>query len=149
MVAHFLHLDDETVVQRAPRIWSIFTVVVMIAAWFAISNHCALGSVATEAETKSSPDQCPFHTKKSAPEKQTSDSPCCKILRAIGVTPAKNLTRPMVAFVDVNLVFAKFVVFAPPKISVAPSTLDTGPPGVTLFAELNGSMLAHAPPYRA
>ena len=135
--------------QRAPRIWSTFTVVVMIAAWFAISNHCALGTVATEAETKSAPDQCPFHAKKSAPEKQTSDSPCCKILRAIGATPAKNLARPVVAFVDVNLAFAKLVVFAPPKISVVRSTLDTGPPGVTLFAELNGSMLAHAPPYPA
>jgi hypothetical protein len=142
-------LDDETVVQRAPRVWSIFTVAVMIAAWFAISNHCALGTVATEAETKSSSDQCPFHTKKSAPEKQTSDSPCCKILRALALTPAKNLARSIIAFVDVNLVFAKFVVFAPPKISVVPSTLDTGPPGVTWFPELNGSMLAHAPPYLA
>ena len=139
----------KALVKDAAKAWSILTVVVMIAAWFAISNHCALGTVATEAETKSSADQCPFHTKKSAPEKQTSDSPCCKILRAIGATPAKNLARPMVAFVDANLAFAKLVVFAPPKISVAPSTLDTGPPGVTSFAELTGSMLAHAPPYLA
>jgi hypothetical protein len=140
-------LNDEEIVRRPAKIVRIFTIFVMISAWFAISNHCALGAVATEAETKSSSDQCPFHTKKSAPEKQGSDSPCCKILRAIGATPAKNLARSIVAFVDVNLAFAKLVVFAPPKISVVPSSLDTGPPGVTSFAELNGSMLAHAPPY--
>ena len=132
-------------VQRPPKIMSILTVFVTMSAWFAISNHCTLGAVAPEAKAKPA-DECPFHAKKSAPakQKQSSGLPCCKILRATVASPAKNLAK---AVVDLPpLVFAKLIVLDPPKISFHSSTLDTGPPGVTSFVELIGSMHAHAPP---
>jgi len=149
----FLHLDDEAVVKPPPKIWSICTVVVMVFAWFGISNHCALATAATPPETKSSLDQCPFHSKPAAPakRKQTSDSPCCKILRAVVTAPAKAFARTNTGLVDIDSAFRQFVVLAPPKISFGTTTLDTGPPGAYSFAELilQRSILAHAPPISA
>jgi len=136
----------EKQVKRLQTIASIFMVFVTISAWLAVSNHCALGAAAPE--TKTSPDQCPFHAQKSAPQKQkqSNDSPCCKILRAIAATPVKNLATAVGDSGYVHLAFAELISFAPPKISFRSATLDTGPPGVTSFAELVGSMLVHAPP---
>jgi len=136
------------VVKRAVPGMSILTVLVTMSAWLAISNHCALGAAAAP-EVKSTPNECPFHSKQATPAKpkQSSNSPCCKILRAT-VATGKNLARPMVHLVDLDLAFAKLLVFAPPKISFRGATLDTGPPGATSFAELilQRSILAHAPP---
>jgi hypothetical protein len=132
-------------VKRLTKIMSILTVLVTISAWLAISNHCALGAVVPEAK-KSADDECPFHAKQPAPAKQKESSglPCCKILRATVASPAKHLTK---AVVDLPpLVFAKLIVLAPPRISFHTPTLGTGPPGVTSFVELIGSMHAHAPP---
>ena len=131
-------------VERPPKIMSILTVLVTMSAWLAISNHCALGAVAPEA--KPSPDQCPFHAKKSAPAKQKESSslPCCKILRATVASTAKNFAKPIVDLPP--LVFTKLIVLAPPKISFHSSTLDTGPPGETSVAELIESSPWRAPP---
>jgi len=125
-------------VKGVQRILSILAVLITLAAWFAVSNHCALG--AAVPETKASPEQCPFHAQQSAPQKQkqSNDSPCCKILRAIAAAPIKNLAIGDLNHVD--LAFAELIAFAPPKISFHSATLDTGPPGVTSFAELIGSM---------
>ena len=137
-------------VKRAGPGISILTVLTM-SAWLAISNHCALGAAAAAPQVKSTPDECPFHSKQSAPAgpKQSSASPCCKILRAI-ITSSGKSVRPMVNLVDVDLAFAKLIIFAPPKISFRGTTTDTGPPGATSFAELilQRSILAHAPPAR-
>jgi len=116
---------------------------VTILSWFAISNHCVLAvAIAQNGPTKS---ECPFHSHPSKPEKQKDSGaqPCCKILRAVVPTLAKTVTRAIV-----DLVFASFVVLAPPKIFFSFVTLDTGPPGTTSFAELIGSIRAHAPPFR-
>ena len=123
---------------------SILTVFITISAWLAISNHCALGAIAPEAK-KSPADECPFHAKKPAPAKQKESSglPCCKILRAI---PAKNFARPIVDLPHVDLVFAKLIVPAPPRISFHTPTLDTGPPGKTSVTELIVSSPWRAPP---
>jgi hypothetical protein len=135
------------VVKRAVPDMSILTVLVTMSAWLAISNHCALGTVATP-EVKSNPNECPFHSKQSTPAKpkQSSNSPCCKILRAIVASPAKNFARPIVDLAGVDFSFAKLLIFAPPKISLPSFALDTGPPGTTSFVELIGSVRAHAPP---
>jgi hypothetical protein len=146
-------LDDEALVKPARKIWSIGIVVVMVSAWLAISNHCALGTAVIGPETKSSPDECPFHSKPAPPakQKQTSDSPCCKILRAVVSVPAKAFARTNTGLVDIHSAFRQFVVLAPPKISSDSPTLDTGPPGAYSFAELilQRSILAHAPPISA
>lgn len=134
--------------RRAKATMSILTAVVAISAWLAISNHCAIGAAAAEPQT--SGDECPFHSKPAAPakQKQSNDSPCCKILRAIAVSSAKNLARSIVDLAHVDLSFAKLIVLAPPKISFRSATLDTGPPGQSSFAQLIRSMRAHAPPSR-
>ena len=125
---------------------SILTVLITISAWLTISNHCVLSALAPEAK-KSPADECPFHAKQPAPAKQKKSSalPCCKILRAIAASPAKNFAKAM-DLPHVDLVFAKLIVLAPPKISFHSPTLDTGPPGVTSFAESIESMRAYAPP---
>jgi hypothetical protein len=136
----------EKQVKRVQTIASIFTVFITVSAWLAVSNHCALGTVAPE--TKVSPDQCPFHAQQSAPQKQkqSNDAPCCKILRAIAAASVRNLATAIGDLNHVDFAFAELITFAPPKISFHSATLGTGPPGVTSFAELVGSMLTHAPP---
>jgi hypothetical protein len=140
-------------VKRVQTIASIFTVFITISAWLAIFNHCALGVVCgtgfqsvSDHRQDADATECPFHARRTAPQKQkqSSDSPCCKILRAIAAAPVKNLAIGDLNHVD--LAFAELIVFALSKISFHSATLDTGPPGVTSFAELIGSMLAHAPP---
>jgi hypothetical protein len=123
-------------------------VLVTISSWFAISNHCAFAIAASQDETV--PNECPFHSRSSKPAKQnkSSELPCCKTLRAIAVSPAKNLRQALFHPADIDLEFVKLIVPAPPKICFRAATLDTGPPGATSFAELTGSMQAHAPPSR-
>jgi hypothetical protein len=126
---------------------SILIVIAAFSAWLAISNHCAIG--ATAAEVKPAADECPFHAQEHAPKpkpKSSSESPCCKILRAVAPAPAKRVAAAIVDLAHVDFSFAKLIVVAPPKISFLSATLDTGPPGRTSFVELNRSMRAHAPP---
>ena len=70
-------------------------------------------------------------------------------MRAVSTIPVKILAPAIVDLVHVDLAFDMLAVFPPPKISFAPATLDTGPPGRTSFVELIWSMRAHAPPVRA
>jgi hypothetical protein len=147
-----LVLNDEREIVSAnyiapARRWLI--VLVTMLSWFGMSNHCVLGiAIPRDRPARS---ECPFHSHPSKPAKQktSSELPCCKILRAIAVSFAKNLARAIVDLDYVDLAFANLVVFAPPKISFRSATLDTGPPGATSFAELIGSMHAHAPPVLA
>ena len=121
-------------------------VAIAICSWLAISNHCALAIAGSKEKIAHS--GCPYHSHPAKPAKQKdpTDQPCCKILRALAPTPVKNPGRAIVDLVDVDLSFAKLVVVAPPKISFTSFALDTGPPGTTSFVELIGSMRAHAPP---
>jgi hypothetical protein len=146
-------LDDEDVVKRPPRIRSIFTVVVMISAWFAISNHCALVAVATAAATATSTSagECPFHSKASMPAKPkpVSNSTCCKNLQAIASKCANAFATKLFALCQID--FGVQSLAPSPKVTTSPLQLDTGPPGAQSFAELilQRSILAHAPPLLA
>ena len=117
-------------------------VAIAMSSWFAISNHCAISAVTTK--TKTAQSECPFHSKPEKPQPKPAATECCKILRAIAITPAKNVAPAVVDFS-----FGEFVVLAPRKISFAQAALDTGPPGKTLLAQLSRSLRAHAPPFRA
>jgi hypothetical protein len=110
---------------------------ISICAWLAISNHC----VVTALVTKPHLPGCPLHSKPAKSESQGAGTECCKILRAVSNTLAKD---PAPAIVE--LIFAELVVLSPPKICFSSATLDTGPPGKTSFIELNRSLRAHAPP---
>jgi hypothetical protein len=121
-------------------------VAITICSWTAISNHCALA--AGISQEKIAQSECPFHSHptKPAKQKESSDQPCCKILRALAPSLVKNAGPAVVDLADVDLSFAKLAVVAPPKISFHLVASDTGPPGTTSFVELIGSMQAHAPP---
>ena len=120
-------------------------VAVPICSWIAISNHCALRAIAAKAETKSS---CPFHSKPAKPSSKSTATECCKLLRAIPSTPAKDIAPAIIDLFPVDKTFHQIAALDLLKISVAPVTLDTGPPGKTSFAELNRSLRPHAPPFR-
>jgi hypothetical protein len=123
------------------------TVAIVLASWLAISNHCAFAALT--AAPNAAQNECPFHSKPSKPQPAPMGVQCCKILRAVPTTPAKNVARAIVDLPYLDLAFAKLIVFAPAKISFVVSAFDTGPPGTTSFAELIGSVQAHAPPSRA
>jgi len=123
------------------------TVAITICSWIAISNHCSIP--VSFAQEKIAQSECPFHTQAPKPAKQddSTDQPCCKILRALVPSPAKSWTRSDSDFRDVDLSFEAFVFLADAH-QPAPLLLDTGPPEARTFAELilQRSILAHAPP---
>ena len=124
------------------------TILVSIVAWFTISNHCALGALASP---KSTPVHAACHEDSPAPTKSPTKGesvPCCKMLRATlpvgnGV-PAYN----SLAFA-LQPTFAGLVEFAKQFRAVEWFELGTGPPFACSFAEsvLQRSILAHAPPF--
>ena len=121
----------------------VFTVLVTIAAWFLLWNHCALGRIVKLSE--SGADSCPMH---SAPVKKEpgSQTPCCKDLRAVVAKyVAVSAFNPQL----IGLREYTATIFARPvRIAVEIHGSDTGPPGCFSFAEsvLQESMLSHAPP---
>jgi hypothetical protein len=119
-------------------------VAVAIASWIAISSHCTIRAL--ETKTASAQSACPFHSKPAKPKSQPSAGECCKVLRAVCKTPARVLAPAVVDFVHVDLGFESRAVLSPPEISFVSAALDTGPPGRTSFAQLIGSVRAHAPP---
>jgi hypothetical protein len=135
------------------RLGSVAAAIALVAvgSWLVASNHCTLTVAASEEKVAQS--ECPFHSHPSKPAKQndSSDQPCCKILRAVTTSPAKKLAPTVVDRADVDLDGARLIVSLPAKISFGPVVLDTGPPGPNSFAELvlQRSILAHAPPSRA
>jgi hypothetical protein len=131
------------------RIFQWAIVLLVIFSWIAISNHCAFGAIATQAEA--SPAACPFHSKPAKQKDQPTEVQCCKILRAVISTAAKSWMRDRTNFSDVDLYFEKFALIAISRNASLPLLLDTGPPGARSFAELilQRSVLAHAPPFLA
>ncbi len=120
-------------------------IVLSLVAWFALSNHCALGAAVTSVESVSDGNGCPMH---SAPASKTpaAKAPCCKDVRAI---VAKSLTANPGSLRVIALREYATQIFAEPlRVAIEIEILDTGPPGCFSFAEsvLQESMLSHAPP---
>lgn len=116
-----------------------------IAAWFSLSNHCALGAVLTTAEPASEMSDCPMHPAP-AKKKPAAKAPCCKDVRAI---VAKWVTaNPAALRLIGSREFATEILVRPRHAMREIECLDTGPPGYFSFAEsvLQESLLAHAPP---
>jgi hypothetical protein len=117
-----------------------------LAAWFLLSNHCALGVIAASTEAASETEGCPMH---SAPvkKKPVSKTPCCKDVRAVVakiVNTATAFASPSVTRFD----YAAENFRVPSQVVFEIGGLDTGPPGCFSFAELvlQESVRAHAPP---
>ena len=135
------------------------TVAIAIVSWIGIFNHCAFSAIAAEnrgtgfqpvSDHRQDADatECPFHSKPSKQKENSANVQCCKILRATVATAAKSWARDNTNFSNVDFTIEE-VVLTPASHSAAPLLLDTGPPGKTSFAELIGSMRAHAPPLHA
>jgi hypothetical protein len=119
-------------------------VLVAIAAWFCLSNHCALALIAPSAPAESELGGCPMH---SAPvkKKPASHPPCCKEVRAI---LAKCVTANPAAVRVIDRPDYATEAYAPPTRTVVEiAEIDTGPSCLS-FAEsvLQESMPSHAPP---
>jgi len=121
-------------------------VMVTVAAWLSISNHCALGSmIALGAKASSVQMHC--HGTQPAPTKNGDEqTPCCKVLKAV-----------MIAKINASANTADFVLEDYPASQLLAAVLhrqmhtlglDTGPPCALSFSEsvLQRSILSHAPP---
>jgi hypothetical protein len=120
-----------------------FAVTITIAAWFLLSNHCALGAAVPVAEVVA--NTCPMHSAP-AKKKPATKTPCCKDVRAV---IAKSVTANPIA---VRLIETRDYITAvfpePARMATNLGSVDTGPPELLSFAEsvLQESMLSHAPP---
>ena len=128
------------------RMTATVTVPMTIIAWFLLSNHCALGVIASSAEARPETTGCPMHSTP-AKKKPAAKLPCCQDVRAVVAKCVKNATPFPLQFVGVCEYSAR--IFGPsPRVTIEIDGLDTGPPGCVSFAELvlQESVLAHAPP---
>ena len=125
----------------------IAIVAVTMAAWFSISNHCALGAF-EPAQHGQANAAC--HENPGAPTKSPAKgeaAPCCKLLRA---TLAKS-DQPVIQnyFTGLLQAWLSTALTMGERFHWPQSfELDTGPPFSESFAEsvLQRSILAHAPP---
>jgi hypothetical protein len=122
-------------------------VAIAICSWVAISNHCAFAAVASE--THKAQTECPFHSKPAKQKKQSSQVQCCRVLRAIVSAQSKAWARDDGRFCTAVLFIDESARFAASLRALVPLLVDTGPPKSRSFAELilQGSLLAHAPPF--
>lgn len=141
--------DRIKVVKRQSAIPSaVATVLISAVAWFAASNHCALGVLTPAAEALAVHAHC--HGVPPEPAKNADEGlPCCKVLRA---TVAANIEAPasqqtgLVAAQDFFI--AELLSIDDQDLQPLPEEIDTGPPFASSYAELilQRSVLAHAPP---
>jgi hypothetical protein len=124
-------------------------VVVAICSWFAISNHCVFAALATKTDSKQT--ECPFHSQPAKQEKQSTGAQCCKILRAVASVPTKSWAPEGAKLAHADCYCDERARAIACLQTLAPHSLDTGPPGTRSFAELilQRSLLAHAPPILA
>ena len=130
------------------RAWVRFIfVIVLMAAWFSISNHCALSAVIA-LETNKSMAGMHCHGAQPAPAKHGGEeTPCCKVLKALTIAKVDAGANPG-DFVLKNYPVSQLVL----GILYSQTNMiaqDTGPPGALSFSEsvLQRSILAHAPPF--
>jgi hypothetical protein len=135
-----------TVNQRTTGLGRFLFVMLTMAAWVSISNHCAVGSlIALEAKTSVAPMHC--HGDRPAPSKSGDEqTPCCKVLKAVTVAKGNVGTNP-VDFALEEYPTGELAVEIW-KAHTHTLGLDTGPPRALSFSEsvLQRSILAHAPP---
>ena len=134
-------------IHGTPRLGRSLIVILTIAAWLSISNHCVLGGlIAGQATNSVVPTHC--HGNKSAPSKGGDEqTPCCKILKAITVAKV-NVAANQVDFAFRTYPTSELIVQILEAHTQA-LELDTGPPRGVSFSEsvLQRSILAHAPPF--
>jgi hypothetical protein len=137
--------------QRVPyqaiRNW---VVLVTLAAWLSISNHCVIGGL-IETKSQSAMPRMHCHGNQPSPSKKSTqeEMPCCKVLRATLAGQGKIVQIASRDFLPIpNWIIAQVIFADDAQLRRLPEELDTGPPFVDSFAEsvLQRSLLAHAPP---
>jgi hypothetical protein len=123
----------------------LLIVISSLAAWFSLSNHCAIGAVASSTGSVAESTGCPMHSNP-AKKKPPTKTPCCKDLRAIVAKCAA--AHPVALRLIGSREYAPVVFAPPPRLALDIDAVDTGPPDCFSFAEsvLQESMLSHAPP---
>jgi hypothetical protein len=137
---------------RTNCIWRSVIVSVTLIGWFVLSNHCALGRMAQNAQTKAEHACCRNGDPK--PAKQPADGEkgvqCCKSLHAVLPDAAKDA-----ALTPASLVVAILAPLFGLEVQQADADVlanDTGPPArAETFTELvlHRSLRSHAPPFHA
>jgi hypothetical protein len=128
---------------KLTRRWT--AVLLTISAWFLLSNHCALGVIASPAGAAPEAGGCPMHSAP-AKKKPVAKTPCCKEVRAVAAKCVQVAALEMRPIASQD--YAPEIFLRPSREAIEIDGLDTGPPGRFSFAELvlQESMLAHAPP---
>lgn len=149
---HFGFSDDRRsiVKRRVAKLGRFAATLLIVAAWFSISNHCALGALIA-ARTQTATAQMHCHGNQPSPSKKSNEKevPCCKLLRATLAKTDINAAYDGSAFVLQQ--YFLYVLFFGDDVRHAssPEEFDTGPPFSISFAEsvLQRSIRAHAPPF--
>ena len=134
---------------KAKRLNPLIALLTM-AAWFAVSNHCALGGLESSKVAVASLNTCCHggaHSPAKGPPKG-DEKTCCKTLRALAIKPAASFCG---TFGDTSKPFSYLATTAnilPDHIALELRPQETGPPGRVTLAELvlQRSLLSHAPP---
>ncbi|PYL43613.1 MAG: hypothetical protein DME29_06495 [Verrucomicrobia bacterium] len=124
-------------------------VLLIAAAWFGISNHCALGAL-QHASAMQLPKCHASNPENPAPAKhnQKSEVECCKVLRATLLVASSSFVAGDTLSFAPYIYVLRFIPAADQSQLGRFCEWDTGPPGAASFAEsvLQQSILAHAPP---
>jgi hypothetical protein len=136
---------------RTNRLLRIAIVTMALFGWFVLSNHCALGRVAQQAQAKKEHACC--HNGTSQPGKEPTPGnqgvQCCKSLHAVVPGDAK---LPVGSSLEILVLPIAWPVFAVALADLCAATPATGPPpDVPAFAELvlHRSLRSLAPPFLA
>ena len=127
---------------------------VVLAAWFVASNHCALANVApTPVEIAADHSHCGGADSAPGDEEKNREcdgSKCCKSLSVSSLAYAKTVVSYDSCLVATKEYPGEDCGSLGTHHDAPICELDTGPPDVTSFAEsvLQRSILAHAPPSR-
>jgi hypothetical protein len=142
--------DQENMQSRRAigRMSQALTVLLTIAAWFCLSNHCVLGlGLASPPAESADSFECPMHSTPAKKKEPAANLPCCKDLRALAAKSAAGAMAATIRSVR-SQDYATGVFLPPPRVTLEIECLDTGPPDAFSFAEavLQQSILSHAPP---
>jgi hypothetical protein len=106
-------------------------VLLTISSWLAISNHCAFAGLSA---AEPAAETCPMHSQP-AQQKQSSALVCCKILKAPGPQATIKAALPKVQLLSPDGAWFSVLLVAQPYFEPDFVALDTGPPGISSFAE--------------
>ena len=140
------HDRIKVVKRRSAKVSAIIVVLLVGAAWFGVSNHCALAVFPSTPDAAAIHAHC--HGSASEPVNNNTEEevPCCKVLRAT-ITGSIDVPSHQQTGVQ-DFVATELLSIEEDHVQPLPEEIDTGPPFASSYAELilQRSVLAHAPP---